>query len=159
MFRPTDDSSLNGSYRQNSEFFKTDERTNSISNDKSDNNNGLNRNQLLTWDTLKKIRRQKSCRLNSDLKKYQSSLCLSEQTPVNKLVSLRSEEERHFSSLNHNLKYEEIYRSSPSLRPVNSFNCHDTGGGRKRGGQLRNNNFTFSRQFSASALKFTGEEQ
>ena len=156
MFRPTDDTSLNGSYRQNSEFFKTDERTNSISNDKSDNN-GLNRNQLLTWDTLKKIRRQKSCRLNSDLKKYQSSLCLSEQTPSNKLVSLRSEEERHFSSLNHNLKYEEIYRSSPSLRTVNSFICHDNGGRRRT--QLRNNNFTFSRQFSASALKFTGEQQ
>ena len=156
MFRPSDDTSLNGSYRQNSEFFKTDERTSSISNDKSDNN-GLNRNQLLTWDTLKKIRRQKSCRLNSDLKKYQSSLCLSEKTPSNNLVSLRSEEERHFSSLNHNLKYEEIYRSSPSLRTVNSFICHDSGG--RRRGQLRNNNFTFSRQFSASALKFTGEQQ
>ena len=151
-----DDSSLNGSYRQNSEFFKRDEAAESSgkhSDDRSDNANvgASNQNQSLTWDTLKKIRRQKSRRNTSDLKKYQSTVCL--YPPQNTFLSLQPEPEqnqRSSSGLGRNLKYEEVYRSSPSLRSINSFVCHESRVGRHR------NNFTFSKQLSASALKFTG---
>ena len=47
-----------------------------------------------------------------------------------------------------------------SMIRVSSFICHDGGPAPATQpgavGQRRNNNFTFSKQFSASALKFTG---
>ena len=152
-----EESSLNGSYRQNSEFFKKEDHQQQQScsrteDDKSsDKAKATNQNISLTWDTLKKIRRQKSRRnanANSDLKKYQSSVCL--LGPQNTFLSLQSDErQQRVGLLQHNLKYDEVYRSSPSLRSVQSFICHD-------GRQSARNNFTFSKQFSSSALKFTG---
>ena len=152
-----EESSLNGSYRQNSEFFKKEDQQQSCSRtevDKSsDKAKATNQNISLTWDTLKKIRRQKSRRnanaANSDLKKYQSSVCLLETQ--NTFLSLQSDErQQRRPGLQHNLKYDEVYRSSPSLRSVQSFICHD---GRQSSSR---HNFTFSKQFSNSALRFTG---
>ena len=151
---------LNGSYRQNSEFLKKDSATGSRERTESEENRGsfslnVTPTKPLTWDTLKKIRRQKSCRVTTDLKKYQSSVCLFEKTQQNSFISLQTEpekEEKSFS-LNQFLKYEDVYRSSPALRSVNSFICHEEG---QRQQRRNNNNLTFSKQFSASALKFTG---
>ena len=155
LFRLSGDNTglLSGSYRQNSEFLKKDSASGSREREgESRGSVSLNvtPTKPMTWDTLKKIRRQKSCRVTSDLKKYQSSVCLLE--PQNSFISLQTEPETEKSfSLNQFLKYEDVYRSSPALRSVNSFICHEEGTR-----QRRNNNLTFSKQFSASALKFTG---
>ena len=156
LFRLSGDNTglLSGSYRQNSEFLKKDCASGSREREcESRGSVSLNvtPTKPMTWDTLKKIRRQKSCRVSSDLKKYQSSVCLLEQ-PQNSFISLQPEPETEKSfRLNQFLKYEDVYRSSPALRSVNSFICHEEGAR-----QRRNNNLTFSKQFSASALKFTG---
>ena len=154
LFRLSGDNTglLSGSYRQNSEFLKKDSASGSREREgESRGSVSLNvtPTKPMTWDTLKKIRRQKSCRVTSDLKKYQSSVCLFE--PQNNFISLQTEPETEKSfSLNQFLKYEDVYRSSPALRS-SSFICHEEGTR-----QRRNNNLTFSKQFSASALKFTG---
>ena len=153
LFRLSGDNvSLNGSYRQNSEFFKKDSGGRTGSQDKECERGSIaptvTPTKPMTWDTLKKIRRQKSWRGTSELKKYQSSVCLLEP----RCVSLQTEAEEKSFSLNEFLKYEDVYRSSPALRSVNSFVCHDEPGRQRR----NNNNLTFSKQFSASALKFTG---
>lgn len=83
----------------------------------------------LTWDTLKKIRRQKSRRHTNELKKYQSTVCIYGE---DKFTSLQDEAPPR------GLKYEDVYRSSPSL-------CEDRG-------------LAATRHLSASRLKFTGEE-
>ena len=83
----------------------------------------------LTWDTLKKIRRQKSRRHTNELKKYQSTVCIYGE---DKFTSLQDEAPAR------GLKYEDVYRSSPSL-------CEDRG-------------LAATRHLSASRLKFTGEE-
>ena len=156
LFRLSGDNTglLSGSYRQNSEFLKKDSASGSREREcESRGSVSLNvtPTKPMTWDTLKKIRRQKSCRVSNDLKKYQSSVCLLEQ-PQNSFISLQTEPETEKSfRLNQFLKYEDVYRSSPALRSVNSFICHEEGAR-----QRRNNNLTFSKQFSASALKFTG---
>merc|ERR1711976_293687 len=90
-----------------------------------------------------------------DLKKYQSSVCLLENPPQNSFISLQTEpeiQEKSFA-LNQFLKYEDVYRSSPALRSVNSLICHEDLPRQQR--RNNNNNLTFSKQFSASALKFT----
>lgn len=154
---------LNGSYRQNSEFLKKDSASGGAtgSRERAESEAGsfslnVTPTKPLTWDTLKKIRRQKSCRVTGgDLKKYQSSVCLLENPQQNSFISLQTEPEIEKSfALNQFLKYEDVYRSSPALRSVNSFICHeDVTRQQKRN---NNNNLTFSKQFSASALKFTG---
>ena len=154
---------LNGSYRQNSEFLKKESASGGAtgSRERAESEAGsfslnVTPTKPLTWDTLKKIRRQKSCRVTGgDLKKYQSSVCLLENPQQNSFISLQTEPEIEKSfALNQFLKYEDVYRSSPALRSVNSFICHeDVTRQQKRN---NNHNLTFSKQFSASALKFTG---
>ena len=165
VFRLSGDNTglLNGSYRQNSEFLKKDSGGASGSRERAESESrgsfslNVTPTKPLTWDTLKKIRRQKSCRVTGgDLKKYQSSVCLLENPQQNSFISLQTEpdiEEKSFA-LNQFLKYEDVYRSSPALRSVNSFICHEDLPRQQR--RNNNNNLTFSKQFSASALKFTG---
>ena len=143
MFRlAPDQSSLNGSYRSKSEF---DENKKDPDPDRQELRGGvvggegepLNSSlsfksscSSLTWDTLKKIRRQKSRRNTNELKKYQSTVCIYED---NKFSSLQTD------SAPSGLKYEEVYRSSPSL-------CEER-------------SLAATRHLSASRLKFTGENQ
>ena len=92
------DTSLNGSYRQNSEFLKADDK-----NIANDNEKQSNQSQFLTWDTLKKIRRQKSCKLTSELKKYQSSVCLVDKRSIK--ISQCDTYDSNFASLDTYQKY------------------------------------------------------
>ena len=145
---------LNGSYRQNSEFLKLDDKT--IPNIKVETTK--HQSQFLTWDTLKKIRRQKSCKIPSDLKRYQSSVCLVETSSIqqNQRHLPSSESERQFQSLDPFLKYADRYRSSPTLRSGHFQNIPNNFYDHARQERRDNDSFTFSRKLSVSALKFTG---
>ena len=136
----TEETSLKGSYRSKSEF------AGSVVSDAADSSHhqeahgdSLNSSasfksssSSLTWDTLKKIRRQKSRRNTNELKKYQSTVCIYGQ---NKLSSLQPEPASH--GLRPFLEYEDVYRSSPSL-------CEER-------------SLAATRHLSSSHLKFTGE--
>ena len=135
-----DESSLKGSYRSKSEFNETKKDAGPVSSAPQEDRGGEGDSlyssssfksscNSLTWDTLKKIRRQKSRRHTNELKKYQSTVCIYGE---DKFTSLQDEAPPR------GLKYEDVYRSSPSL-------CEDRG-------------LAATRHLSASRLKFTGEE-
>ena len=135
----TEETSLKGSYRSKSEFAETVSDAGLTSHHQEALGDSLNcssssksSSNSLTWDTLKKIRRQKSRRNTNELKKYQSTVCIYGQ---NSLTSPSEKPPPH--GLRPFLEYEDVYRSSPSL-------C-----GRS---------LATSRHLSSSHLKFTGEK-
>ena len=114
----TEEPSLKGSYRSKSEFAETVVSEAAVSSLHQEprgdsltcNSSFKSSSSSLTWDTLKKIRRQKSRRNTNELKKYQSTVCIYGQT---NLTSLQHEPPSH--GLRPFLEYEDVYRSSPSL--------------------------------------------